>query len=157
MKIINASPSFGRSLTENEIQEFLSSTKLNIHIGTIDENGHPNVHPTWYFYDNSNNKIYIETSKSSKKTTSLRNDNRIYFCVDDPNIPYKGVKGKGVCKIHENISYNVPIAEKIMTKYLGSLEHPMAQTLLTYIKNGESVILEINPSYFSTWDYSAQT
>src|SRR5215207_3809871 len=78
------------------------------------------------------------------------------FCIDDPNFPYKGVRGKGSVKIHEDINFNVPIAEKIMVKYLGNIEHPMAQALLDMQKKGQSVILEISPKYFSTWDDSKQ-
>jgi hypothetical protein len=66
----------------------------------------------------------------------------------------KGVRGKGIARIHENIDHNIPIAEKIMTRYLGNLEHHMARALLNAVKNGESVILEILPEYYSTWDYS---
>ena len=76
------------------------------------------------------------------------------YCIDEPNIPYKGVKGKGKVKIHEDNNHNIPIAEKIMVRYLGSLEHPMAKALMSSVKNGDSVILEISPSYYSTWDYS---
>ena len=42
-----------------------------------------------------------------------------------------------------------------MTKYLGSMQHPMAQKLISFVKNGDSVIIEISPKYFSTWDYDA--
>jgi uncharacterized protein YhbP (UPF0306 family) len=66
MKILNADPVFGRPLTENQIMDFLRYTKLNIHIATIDEKGEPNIHPTWYYFDASNNRFYIETAKSSK-------------------------------------------------------------------------------------------
>lgn len=48
-------------------------------------------------------------------------------------------------KVHEDINFNVPIAEKIMVKYLEDLQHPMAQALLGIQKNGQSVILEISP------------
>ena len=72
-----------------------------------------------------------------------------------PNPPYKGVKGRGICRIYDDINHNIPIAEKIMTKYLGSMQHPMAQKLISFVKNGDSVIIEISPKYFSTWDYDA--
>ena len=154
MKIYNASPGFGRLLTENEIINFLTNGKLNIHIGTLDKEGEPNIHPTWYYFDHTNNRFYIETSKQSRKTENLKANNIVYYCVDDPNIPYKGVRGKGKVKIHEDISHNIPIAEKIMTRYLRSLEHSMAKSLMSSVKSGDSVILEISPSYYSTWDYS---
>lgn len=154
MRIFNASPGFGVPLTENEINNFLRDSKLNIHISTVDKKGEPNIHPTWYYFDTTNNKIYIETSKQSKKTENLNAKNIIYYCVDDPNPPYKGVKGKGKVKIHEDINHNISIAEKIMVRYLGSLAHPMATSLMTSVKNGDSVILEISPNYYSTWDYN---
>jgi hypothetical protein len=78
----------------------------------------------------------------------------VYFCIDDPNPPYKGVRGKGSMNIHDDINLNVRIVEKIMVKYLGNLEHPMAAALLDVQKKGQSVVLEISPMYYSTWDYS---
>jgi general stress protein 26 len=156
LKILNASPGFGAPLTEHETVDFLMTGKLNIHLGTVDEKGHPNVHPAWYYYDSRNNRIYVETSKQAKKTYNLRKNENVYYCIDDPNPPYKGVRGKGSVKIHEDINFNVPIAEKIMVKYLGNIGNPMAQALLNMQKEGQSVILEISPKYYSTWDYSKQ-
>jgi general stress protein 26 len=154
MRILNASPGFGAPLTESEVINFLTNSKLNIHIGTLDKKGEPNIHPTWYYFDSNDNRFYIETSKQSRKTENMDANNIIYYCVDDPSPPYKGVRGKGKVKIHEDISHNIPIAEKIMIRYLRSLEHPMAKALMSSVKNGDSVILEISPSYYSTWDYS---
>lgn len=155
-KIFNASPGFGLPMNEQEILDFLSTGKLNIHLGTEDEKGHANVHPAWYLYDPSREKIYLETSKQAKKTHNIRKNENVYFCIDDPNPPYKGVRGKGRARIHEDIDFNVPIAEKIMVKYLGSTQHTMAKTLLDMQKKGQSVVLEISPKYYSTWDYSKQ-
>ena len=159
MKIRNSSPGFGTPLTEEEIRNFLGKSIHNIHIGTIDNKGDPNIHPTWYYFDVTNNKFYIETSKNSKKIENMKRKNVVYYCVDDPKPPYKGVRGKGKVKIHEEIDHNIPLAEKIMVRYLGSLAHPMASALMSNIKDGDSVILEITPSYYSsaqfpTWNYS---
>jgi hypothetical protein len=63
VKIINTSPEFGKALTEQQINEFFTSSKLNVHLDTIDDNNYPNIHPTWYYFDLSNKKIYFETSK----------------------------------------------------------------------------------------------
>jgi len=152
VKIINASPNFGSPMTEDEVRNFLSDSKLNALLGTVDEKGDPNVHPTWYYFDN--NKIYVETSKSSKKVRNIMRKNTVYFCIDDETIPYKGVRGKGEVRISEDVSRNVPVAEKIMIKYTGSLDNNVAKFLMDAVKSGNSVILEITPSYYSTWDYS---
>ena len=57
-------------------------------------------------------------------------------------------------RIHVDVNHNIPIAEKIMVRYLGSLAHPIATSIMSSVKNGDSVILEITPSYYSTWDES---
>jgi hypothetical protein len=36
----------------------------------------------------------IVTPKAAKKIKNLRNKSRVYFSIDDKNLPYKGVKGK---------------------------------------------------------------
>jgi nitroimidazol reductase NimA-like FMN-containing flavoprotein (pyridoxamine 5'-phosphate oxidase superfamily) len=154
MKILNADPKFGRPLTENQIKDFLSNSRLNIHIATIDEKGEPNIHPTWYYYDATKNKIYVETDKGSKKVENLNKNNIIYYCVDVPYMPYKGVRGKGRVRIHEDINHNIIVAEKIMVRYLGSLAHPIATSVMETVTDGDSVILEITPNFYSAWDES---
>src|SRR5262249_20136825 len=153
MRIFNASPRFGTQLTEDEIRNFLSNSKLNIYIGTIDNQADPNIHPTWYYFDTVNNKFYIETSKRSKKIENMNRKDTVYYCVDDPNLPYKGVRGKGKVKIHEDINRNTPIAEKIIVKYLGSLAHPRQTSHIGSIKEGDWFILKITQIYYSTWKY----
>ena len=50
-----------------------------------------------------------------------------------------------------DINHNIPIAKKFIMKSIGSLDHPVAKWLLTQIENGNEVILEITPTYYSTW------
>src|ERR1044071_9234613 len=136
MKLLHASSGFGVQLTENEIIEFLSRSKLNLHLGTIDEENYPNVHPTWFLYDGSKDAIFVETGKHSKKTNNLRENDKVYFCVDDGNPPYKGVRGKANVQILNEPNTNFPIAEKIILKYLGNTDHAMAKTLLDNVRGG---------------------
>jgi len=143
-----------KPVTETEVNNFLES-KLNIQIATIDEEGYPIIQPVWFVYDKESNKIYAGTSKITKKIHNIkRNPDKIYFCVDEENYPYKGVKGRGVARISEDIQKNLPIIEKINMKYLGTLDHPLAKTLMENTRNGSEVIIEITPKFFSAWDFS---
>ncbi|MGH9979028.1 MAG: pyridoxamine 5'-phosphate oxidase family protein [Nitrososphaeraceae archaeon] len=154
IKIINAHPGVAAPLTEEDTKSFLAKNKhLFMHIGTLDEKGEPNVIPTAYYFDENENKIYIQTHKASKKVENLTRKNIISFCVDDPNPPYKGVRGKGKVKMDEDISQNLSIAKKLLIKSLGSLDHPMAKWILNETEKGKRITLEITPSYYSTWDY----
>ena len=152
MKIVHASPGFGKALTEDEAVDFLSKSKLNLLLGTIDTTGEPNVHPVWYLYENG--RLYIETGKTSKKAKNIGNKKEVYFCIDDEKVPYKGVRGKGIARIITEINEITPIAEKICVKYTGSLDNEIAKFLMEGVKKGFSVLLEITPKYFSTWDHS---
>ena len=152
MKIVHGSPGFGSMLTEEQTVEFLTDKKLNLLLGTIGKNGDPFIHPVWFLYENE--KLYVETSKTSKKVQNIRHKNMVYFCIDDENIPYRGVRGKALVKISTDVEDNIPIAERIMVKYTGNLENKVAKMLMDGVRAGQSAILEINPEYYSTWDHS---
>ena len=84
--------------------------------------------------------------KLSKKVSNLRKNNVIGYCIDDPVPPFKGVRGKGIVKIHQDVSHNIPIAKKYMMKRMGSLDDPNAKWLLSEIEKGNELTLEITPS-----------
>ncbi len=140
-------------MNEEEVNNFLQS-KLNLQLATIDAKGEPNILPIWFDSEKDSQKLYIMTPKMSKKVQSIRNKPDIYFSIDDENFPYKGVKGKGIASIIEHLSKVVPMAEKIDLKYLGTLEHSLAKMLMEYARNGKEIIVEINPKFFSTWDFA---
>ncbi len=147
IKIIDATSEVP-GMTKEEVERFLES-KLNLQLATIDQKGEPNIQPVWFYYNKDGEKLTISTNKSAKKTQNLRNKPVVYFSVDDGNLPYKGTKGKGIANIVEDVDNVVPQAERISMKYLGTLDHPIVDSS----KNGEAVIVEISPKFFSTWDY----
>lgn len=151
MKIVNATYEIP-GMTREEVERFLES-KLNLQIATIDEQGDPNIQPVWFHYDKGEGKLLITTSKLAKKTQNLRNRPTIYFSIDDEKLPYRGVKGKGIATIIEDPNTIVPQADRISMKYLGTLDHPVAKMITDHSKKGEVVLVEINPKFFSTWDY----
>jgi nitroimidazol reductase NimA-like FMN-containing flavoprotein (pyridoxamine 5'-phosphate oxidase superfamily) len=156
MKVISATHEIP-GMTREEAERFLES-KLNLQIATIDEKGEPNIQPVWFYYDRDQGKLSITTSKLAKKTQNLRRNPTIYFSVDhenyDENAPPRGVKGKGTATIVEDPSTIVPQADRISIKYLGTADHPVAKMISDGAKKGDVVLVEINPKFLSTWDYS---
>jgi general stress protein 26 len=153
LKVIQALPGMPKLVTETEVNSFLQS-KLNMQIATIDEDGYPVIQPVWFLFDNDSGKIYTGTAKMTKKVKSIQRDpNKIYFSIDEENYPYKGVKGRAVARISEDIEKNLEIVEKINLKYLGTLEHPLAKMLMENTRNGIEVVIEIIPKFFSAWDF----
>jgi general stress protein 26 len=156
MKIIDATSEIP-GMTIEEAELFLQS-KLNLQLATTDQKCEPNIQPVWFNYDKDQRKLFFTTSKLAKKTQNLRTSSTIYFSIDyenyDENLPPKGVKGKGTATVVEDPSIIAPQADRISIKYLGALDHPVAKMISEGAKKGEVVLVEINPKFLSTWDYS---
>ena len=71
LRVIQAILGMPKPVTETEVNDFLES-KLNVQIASIDEEGYPMIQPAWFLYDKESGKIYIATSKMSKKFKNLR-------------------------------------------------------------------------------------
>ena len=152
MKIISAIKGTP-SMSKEEVHTFFEK-KLNLQIGTIDDEGDPNIQPVWFNYDKDREKLLIITPKAAKKIQNLRKNPNVYFSIDDENFPYKGVKGKGIATVVEDALKTVPEAKKINMKYLGTLDHPIPRMILEGAEKGNHVIVEIDPKFFSTWDFA---
>jgi PPOX class probable F420-dependent enzyme len=151
MKIISATSEIP-SMSKEEVERFLESN-LNLQLATIDERGDPNIQPVWFYYDKDGEKLWINTSKSARKTQNIRKRSTIYFSIDDENPPVRGVKGKGIATIIEDLKTVNPLGDRISLKYLGTLDHPIAKMISEDSKKGDVVLVEISPKFFSTWDY----
>lgn len=56
-------------------------------------------------------------------------------------------------RVSEDVDYNLPIIKKIVIKYLGSTESPMAKAIIDNIRDRSAVLLEITPRFYATWDH----
>jgi nitroimidazol reductase NimA-like FMN-containing flavoprotein (pyridoxamine 5'-phosphate oxidase superfamily) len=152
MKIFQATSEIP-GMTSEEVDRFLES-KLNLQLATIDEQGWPNIHPVWFYYDKNDGKLLLTTSKLAKKTQNLRDKPSVYFSIDDENSAPRGVKGRGTVTIIEDPVKTVSAGDKMSIKYLGTLDHTVAKMITEGAKRGEVILIEISPKFFSTWDYS---
>lgn len=122
-------------MTEEDVKNFLTnnSGRLLIHIGIVDEIRRAKcISNRILLFDGNLDNIYIATPKRSKKVSNLRVTSIISYCIDDPNPPYKGVRGKGKVKIHEeDINNNIAIVRRLIMSRSGSLEDPTSKWLLS--------------------------
>jgi nitroimidazol reductase NimA-like FMN-containing flavoprotein (pyridoxamine 5'-phosphate oxidase superfamily) len=86
MKIISAIKGTP-SMSKEEVDTFLEN-KLNLQIGTIDDDGDPNIQPVWFNYDKDREKLLIITPKAAKKIQNLRKKPNVYFSIDDENFSF---------------------------------------------------------------------
>jgi hypothetical protein len=69
MKVISAITSTS-SMSKEEVDTFLEN-KLNLQLGSIDDDGDPNIQPVWFNYYNDREKLLIITPKTTKKIKNL--------------------------------------------------------------------------------------
>jgi nitroimidazol reductase NimA-like FMN-containing flavoprotein (pyridoxamine 5'-phosphate oxidase superfamily) len=139
-------------MDRSEIDAFLAGSKTPLRLGTTNSKGEPNIHPVWY--DFVNNKLYFMSYKEAVKVRNLKQNKTVYFSVDTDAMPNTGVKGKGTAIIVKDTGKALSLSEKIIAKYLGDLNSTMAKNMVNQVRNGEEVLVEITPHYFSTWDYT---
>ena len=89
------------------------------------------------------------TGKKTNRSQNVRERPTIYFCIEDSNSPYKGVKGKGTATISDDLKTVISIFEIMIIEYLGTLDHPMAKAISERSKSGEDIVIEIT-KLFST-------
>src|SRR2546425_12646958 len=118
-RILNAMRSVP-GMSQPELDQFLSNSKIILRLGTTDDKNDPIIHPVWYHY--MNNKLYFISYRNTLKVRNINQKNTVYFSFDTeatPTKPNMGVKGKGTATIVEDPGRSVAITEKIVTKYLG--------------------------------------
>jgi len=142
----------GIGMTEREVRRFLVRSRSTLILGTSDADGAPILHPVWYYFDPSENKLYFYTGPTLRKARNIKARSQVYFDVDSDRWPYAGVKGKGKARLLTDKREALSFASKILAKYVKK-GHPLTRTALEKVRSGGYVVFEITPAYFTSWDY----
>lgn len=135
---------------ENDLkvfEEFLDGIKIPLRLACTTESGWPIVLSLWFVYRDG--RLYCATQESARVVEYLKNDPRCGFEIAEDRPPYCGVRGQAKARIHKDIG--VAILEKLLLRYLGSLENPLAQKLLS--REDTEVAIELEPIQVFKWDF----
>jgi len=143
----------GIGMSEQETRKFLTGSRSNLVLATINADGTPTIHPVWYYFDTVRTKLYFYTEPALRKATNIKRRSHVYFDVDDDIWPYKGVKGKGRARVLSTKRETLSWGAKILARYTkkGS---PLFMTALDRMKNGGYVVFEITPAFLTSWDFA---
>ena len=94
---------------------FLTETKIFVKVGTIGEDGWPNVNPAWYEYDGES--FWLVTKALAGFCQNMRRDPRVTLCIDNPEPPYKRVMVRGPAEFVDDDW--VELARRMVLRYLG--------------------------------------
>ena len=87
----------GRGMKPDELHAFLTETKIFAKVGTIGEDGWPNVNPAWYEYDGES--FWLVTKELAGFCQNMRRDPRVTLCIDNPETPYRRVMVRGRAEV----------------------------------------------------------
>lgn len=105
----------GRGLSPEELHAFLTETTIFVKVGTVGEDGWPNVNPAWYEYDGQS--FWLVTKALAGFCQNMRRDPRVTLCIDNPEPPYRRVMVRGQAEFVDGDW--VEIARRMVLRYLG--------------------------------------
>jgi PPOX class probable F420-dependent enzyme len=131
-------------MTPDELRAFLTETKIFAKVGTIGEDGWPNVNPAWYEYDRES--FWLVTKELAAFCRNMRRDPRVTLCIDNPEAPYRRVMVRGRAEVVD--ADWVELAGRMVLRYLG----PGGMDYFEATLDLPRVLVRIRPERMTSWD-----
>jgi len=118
----------------------LLSKKAFANLGTLNQDGSPQVTPVWVDYDGKH--IRINSARGRVKDKNMRRDPRVALAIQDPENPYRYLEIRG------NV---VEVTEKGADEHINSLAKKyLGKDVYPFRQPGEQrVLYKIEPKKFS--------
>jgi PPOX class probable F420-dependent enzyme len=118
-------------------------------LATTGPEGAPQITPTWYQWDSSNEQLLVSTLAGRQKYRNLQQDPRLAVCIVAPEDPYRYVEIRGSAKIEADEDHR--LANALAKKYM-NLEELPAEMM------GEGrVVIRVSPQKFVCYGAPAET
>ena len=134
----------GRGLAPDEMRAFLSETRIFAKVGTLGEDGWPNVNPAWYEYDGDS--FWLVTKELAAFCQNMRRDPRVTLCIDNPEAPYKRVMVRGRAEFVDGDW--VDLCRRMVLRYLGPEGLPYFEATLDLPR----ALVRVRPERVTSWN-----
>ena len=138
------------SWDKKTIEGFLHQQVSPARIACIDNEGFPAICSLWFFYDNGT--LWCASHKKSHIVRLLNKQSHCGFEISDNNIPYKGVRGKGVVSLDKNKGPHV--LQQLIERYLGNTNQALATWLNS--RSADEYAIGIEIENINAWDFSSR-
>ena len=133
------------ALSAEDTQRFLSEPR-NVILGTLRQDGSPQLNPMWFYWDGA--VFYISTTRTRFKYRHILRDPRVTLCIDEAET-LKTLLVHGRASIQENDIWD--ITQRIVEKYVQP-QHVAAR--MARFRAEPRVLIVVTPDRWVSWDRS---
>ena len=133
---------------DSTVQQYLAEIQIPIRLSCLDESGWPVVLSLWYLFEDG--KLYCATPQKAKVVAYLEAESRCAFEIAADQPPYCGLRGRAKAAVEPE--RGLEILERLLVRYLGSAEKPLARKLLS--RPQSEVAIRLEPLTLHTWNFS---
>ena len=106
--------------------------------------------PVWFEY---RAKCFLSCSPNeSLLVRALREQPQVAFDVSTNDVPYQGVRGRGVARC--SVAPDKKALEELLHRYIAGTDNKLARWLLN--REGTEALIEVEISWLTSWDFSAR-
>jgi 2-phospho-L-lactate guanylyltransferase len=114
---------------DDSTSAFLQEPGLLMRLGTIGNDGYPQVTPIWYWYDEG--RFWITTASDRVKARNMLARPQVGFAIDSDQRPYRGVSARGEARLVAEGEAARPMTRRIAARYVpGERLEAMVETLM---------------------------
>lgn len=127
---------------------YLQQIVIPVRLSCVTESGWPVVLSLWFLYEDG--ALYCATQQHARVVGYLQQEPRCGYeiAADDP--PYCGLRGQAEATLHPE--QGADILAKLLRRYQGSLETPLARKLRQ--RADTEVAIRLDPINCFTWNFT---
>ena len=131
-----------------DVEQYLKTVRIPLRLACTTPGDWPVVLSLWFEYDQG--LLYCASHKQAKVISYLQGTPRCAFEVAADHPPYCGVRGRGIVTLDN--SQGGAVLKRLLKRYLGDLDNPLAQKLL--LRHQSEVAIIIKPLNLFSWNYT---
>lgn len=132
--------------TGAEIETFLVRARMPLRLSMTGPKGALIV-PVWFEYRDGS--FYSCSPSNSLLVNTLRENSKVAFDVSTNDLPYRGVRGRGVSRC--TASPDRSSLQRLLDRYLGGTDNDLSRWLLN--RPEEETLIEVEVLWLTSWDF----